>query len=186
MFLKRVQTATMSDFAKVCFFFLKNPFYEIRYELILEKKMMIYVKEAESQDFLIVLSLIKNELGYPNLNETDTLKRLEYFKQSKDWETSVAVVDSETVGFIGVRKGMSYAIDGFYVEIAALAVAEEARRGGVGAALVKKAEEWALKNGTDEMRLHSNMKRLDAHLFYEKIGYGKKSYWFSKKLGGAK
>ena len=55
-----------------------------------------------------------------------------------------------------------------YRVIVALAVSERTRRGGVGTALVKKAEEWALDNGFHEVGLYSNMKRLDAHLFYEK------------------
>ena len=143
---------------------------------------MIQIREAESQDFPAVFSLMKNELGYPDLNETDALNRLEYFKQSKDWETFVALIDCEIVGFIGIMKGIAYNIEGYYSEIVALAVSEKTRRGGVGTALVKKAEEWALQNGVHEVGLHSNMKRLDAHLFYEKIGYVKKSYWFYKKL----
>ena len=40
--------------------------------------MMVYIREAESQDFPFILNLMKNELGYPSLNETDALKRLEY------------------------------------------------------------------------------------------------------------
>lgn len=143
---------------------------------------MIHIREAESQDFPTVFSLMKNELGYPDLNETDALKRLEHFKQSKDWETFVALIDGEIVGFIGTMKGIAYNIEGYYSEIVALAVSEKTRRGGVGTALVKKAEEWALQNGVHEVGLHSNMKRLDAHLFYEKIGYVKKSYRFYKKL----
>ena len=146
--------------------------------------MMICIREVVPKDFPAVLGLMKKELGYPDLNETDTLKRLEYFRQSEDWETFIAVVDGETVGFIGVMKGIAYNIDGFYSEIVALAVSEKARRGGIGTALVRKAEEWALQNGVREVGLHSNMKRLDAHLFYEKIGYVKKSYWFHKKLEG--
>jgi len=147
---------------------------------------MIHIREAESLDFPAVFSLMKNELGYADLNETDALKRLEYFKQSKDWDTFVALINGEIVGFIGVMKGMAYNIEGYYAEIVALAVSEKTRRGGVGTALVKKAEEWALANSVNEVGLHSNMKRLNAHLFYEKIGYVKKSYWFCKKLEDAK
>jgi len=71
---------------------------------------MIQIREAESQDFPAVFSLMKNELGYPDLNETDALNRLEYFKQSKDWETFVALIDCEIVGFIGIMKGIAYNI----------------------------------------------------------------------------
>ena len=143
---------------------------------------MIHTRVAESSDFPAIFQLMKNELGYPNLDETEALKRLEYFKQSDDWETFVAVTDDVIAGFIGVMKGMAYNIEGHYAEIVTLAVSEKTRRGGVGTALVKRAEEWALQNGVHEVGLHSNMKRLEAHIFYEKNGYAKKSYWFYKKL----
>ena len=147
---------------------------------------MIYIREAEAKDFPAVYGLMKNELGYHDLNETDALERLVYFKQSKDWETFVAVINGDIVGFIGVMKGIAYTLEGFYSEIVALAVSVKTRRAGVGSALVRKAEEWASQNGAHEMGLHSNMKRLEAHHFYEGIGYIKKSYWFGKKLESAK
>ena len=140
------------------------------------------IREAEPNDFPIIYKLMKDELGYPNLNETDALKRLEYFRQSSSWATFVSVTDGEVVGFIGVMKGMAYNIEGFYAEILALAVSSQKRRLGVGTALVKKVEEWARQGGIREIGLHSNMKRPDAHIFYERIGYAKKSFWFYNKL----
>ena len=144
--------------------------------------MMVHIREAEPKDFHAIYGLMKNELGYPDLNETETLKRLEYFRQSGDWATFVAVLDNEIAGFIGTMKGMAYNIEGYYAEIVALAVSEKARRSGVGTALVNEAEKWARLNGIHEIGLHSNMKRLEAHIFYEKNGYAKKSYWFYKQL----
>jgi GNAT superfamily N-acetyltransferase len=64
----------------------------------------------------------------------------------------------------------------------ALAVSEKTRRGGVGAALVKKAEDWALSHGITYIVVSSNMRRLDAHAFYENIGYYKRSFSFAKAL----
>ena len=139
------------------------------------------IREAEPNDFPVICGLMKDELGYLNLNETDALKRLEYFRQNDNWATFVSVIDDEVVGFIGVMKGMAYNIEGFYAEILALAVSSQTRRLGVGTALVKKAEEWARQRGISEIGLHSNMKRPDAHIFYERIGYAKKSIWFNKK-----
>jgi len=125
---------------------------------------------------------MKNELGYPGLNEAEAVKRLEYFRQSDGWGTFAALIDDEIVGFIGIMKGMAYTIEGYYAEIVALAVSVKTRRDGIGTALVKKAEEWARLNGIHEVGLHSNMKRTEAHIFYEKNGFMKKSFWFYKKL----
>jgi GNAT superfamily N-acetyltransferase len=143
---------------------------------------MIHIKEAEEQDFPTISRLINNELGYPDLDETETQKRLTYFKNDSDRATFVAVVDDEIAGFIGVMKGMAYNVEGYYSEIAALAVSEKTRRQGIGAALVKKAEEWSLSHGITKVSVSSNMRRLEAHSFYEMIGYRKTSYKFKKSL----
>ena len=143
---------------------------------------MMSIREAEMQDFQAIILLMRNVLGYPGLKETEAIKRLEYFKQSKEHATFVAVADAEISGFIGVMRGVAYTIEGYYAEILILAVSEKYRRGGIGSALVKRAEEWARQNSAYEIGLHSNFKRLDAHLFYERNGYQKRSYWFYKDL----
>ena len=145
---------------------------------------MIHIRGAEQEDFAAICMLMKNELGYPGLNEAGAVRRLEYFSQCDDRATFVAVIDNEVSGFIGIKKGMEYTIDGFCAEILILAVSEKTRRSGVGTALVKKAEEWAYQNNAFEIGLHSNFKRQGAHIFYERNGYIKGSYWFYKKLDG--
>ena len=144
---------------------------------------MMLVREAEHRDFPIICELMKNELGYPNIDEEEAVKRLGYFKSSDDWETFVAVIDDEVVGFVGVMKNLAYNIEGLYAQIMALAVSVKTRRCGVGTALVKRAEEWSLSCGITSVGLNSNMRRLDAHAFYEDLGYTKKSFSFTKALG---
>jgi len=121
---------------------------------------MLYVREALSEDYNAIYKLMKNELGYPNLIESELLKRLEHFDNSDDWSTFVAVINDKVVGFIGVMKGMTYSIDGFYSQIMVLVVSNNAIRKGVGTALVKKAEEWSLSHGITDIAVNCNMKRL--------------------------
>ena len=144
---------------------------------------MFNIRDADAQDFSAILKLMKNELGYPDLIEDEAFKRLEYFKNSNDWATFVASIDDQIVGFIGIMKDMTYSIEGYYSQIMALAVSNNARRKGVGAALVKKAEEWSLSNGITDIGVNCNIRRLDAHKFYETLGYTRKSFSFSKILG---
>ena len=113
------------------------------------------------------------------------VKRLENFSNSDDWETFVAVVEDEIVGFIGVVKGIAYNIEGYYSQIMALAVSEKTRHHGIGSALVKRAEEWSLSYGITDIAVNSSMRRLDAHAFYEDLGYTKKSFSFKKTIGDA-
>ncbi|ELS33472.1 GCN5-related N-acetyltransferase [Pseudanabaena biceps PCC 7429] len=49
---------------------------------------------------------------------------------------------------------------------------------------MKKIENWATKSGAEGVLLRSNIKRKEAHLFYEKIGYAniKQSLTFYKSL----
>jgi GNAT superfamily N-acetyltransferase len=50
-------------------------------------------------------------------------------------------------------------------------VDKEFRRQGIGAKLMKKAEDWAKENGYAEIRLRSGGQRKEAHEFYKAIGY---------------
>ena len=58
-----------------------------------------------------------------------------------------------------------------YAELAGLVVAATARRSGVGRALVAAVEDWAKGRGFRELRVRSNVKRVEARPFYEGQGF---------------
>jgi ribosomal protein S18 acetylase RimI-like enzyme len=66
--------------------------------------------------------------------------------------------------------------------ISMLVVAEAARGAGIGAALVAEAEKRLAAKGCGLVEVTSNIKRLRAHGFYEKLGYERTSYRFAKAL----
>lgn len=85
------------------------------------------IRKAEEQDFSAICTLMKNELGYSDLNEVEAINRLKYFSDNNDWVTYVATDNcGEITGFIGVMKGFAYNIEGYYSQIMALAVSEKA------------------------------------------------------------
>lgn len=65
-----------------------------------------------------------------------------------------------------------------------LVVDEKYRHNRIGYSLMQQIEQWASLAGCEGILLRSNIKRQEAHLFYEKIGYTniKQSLTFSKKL----
>jgi len=58
-----------------------------------------------------------------------------------------------------------------HVEITGLIVDERARGTGVGKVLMAAAERWARDLGVKAVRLRSNVVRLEAHAFFERLGY---------------
>ncbi|MFL5523762.1 MAG: GNAT family N-acetyltransferase [Gemmatimonadaceae bacterium] len=65
-------------------------------------------------------------------------------------------------------------------------VVDEAMRGkGVGSAIVKRAEEWAIQQGARKVSLTSALRRKEAHQFYLAGGYEHTGVRLSKNLGEA-
>ncbi|MBW4687917.1 MAG: GNAT family N-acetyltransferase [Komarekiella atlantica HA4396-MV6] len=65
-----------------------------------------------------------------------------------------------------------------------LVVEENYRSSGIGRILMQQIEQWASLAGCEGVMLRSSLRRKEAHLFYEKIGYTniKQSLAFYKQL----
>ena len=68
--------------------------------------------------------------------------------------------------------------------ISMLVVDATKRSAGIGAKLVAEAETRMAAAGCKLVELTSNEKRLDAHRFYERLGYERTSLRFGKTIGG--
>jgi GNAT superfamily N-acetyltransferase len=99
-----------------------------------------------------------------------------------DGDRSTAFVADEPGGGAGPRAADQDRVRGFitvYLDILSvrygqrawvedLAVAPDARSGGLGAALLDAAKEWAREQGAAHLELDSAFTRADAHRFYER------------------
>jgi predicted GNAT family N-acyltransferase len=74
-----------------------------------------------------------------------------------------AVEDGEVLACVSLKP-----LEDGSLQLKQMAVAEERRLEGIGAALVAGAEAWARKRGLDEMMLHA---RIGAERFYARLGY---------------
>ncbi len=80
--------------------------------------------------------------------------------------------DGRLAGFIGLEQRLMIE-SGERVEIVGLVVDADARRGGIGRALVAAAEAWTRARGVDALFLRSNVVRPEAHPFYQGLGFAR-------------
>ena len=66
--------------------------------------------------------------------------------------------------------------------VTALVVDEAVRGRGIGRKMMEEAERIFRADGAGILELTSNMRRADAHRFYEKLGYQRTSFRFAKEL----
>jgi len=126
---------------------------------------------------------MREDLGVSALIDAEAVERFQRIAGDPNWVVFVAEADDQTVGFISAEwRALLHHRPGSYAEIMALAVSSRHRRTGAGSSLAAAAEAWARDKGASELILHSQMRREGAHLFYERQGFEKKSYFFRKIL----
>jgi len=121
-----------------------------------------------SQDADAVTTLSR-QLGYP-LSAEHILQNITAVLQSEDHDAFVAIYNSEVVGWIGLAQVIMIESVPF-CEINGLVIDENHRGKGIGKLLVEKAKQWAKQNRNDTVRLRCNVKRTEAHKFYQHLGF---------------
>lgn len=127
---------------------------------------------------------LSGQLGYP-LAPAVIAERLASVFQKPAHGCFVAEAEGgAVVGWVHVFSVFMLASPQFFAEIGGLVVDTEARRQGIGRALMAQAETWAGEHGFAEVRLRSGLHRTDAHQFYKSIGYelAKTSHMFRKAV----
>jgi GNAT superfamily N-acetyltransferase len=126
---------------------------------------------------------LAGQLGYPSTS-AHVAARFELLRQRPDEGLFVAVgPNAAPLGPTGSAAGHDAVIAWVHVrptltlesdpcaEIAGLVVNAADHGHGVGRALVAAAEAWAVEHGFREIRVRSNVVRLEAHAFYRHLGY---------------
>ena len=151
------------------------------------KKVEIPVKirQATASDIPAMNELFQKDLGYAECRLEIVEKQFAGLDNSQE-AVFVAEAEDDSSHIAGVIHVEKYNVLYFptMANILGIAVAADFRRQGIGSALLKRAEEWARKNGVCSMRLNSGESRKQAHEFYRAQGYldDKKQLRFIKEL----
>jgi GNAT superfamily N-acetyltransferase len=130
--------------------------------------MKIEVREMTIDDAQAV-NLLSQQLGYP-LSIQQTLQNINAVVKSKDHTAFVAVIENKIAGWVGAAQAIMIEVMP-HCEINGLVIDENYRGKGIGKLLVEKVKHWAKEKGNDKLTLHCNIKRTEAHLFYEHLGF---------------
>jgi len=130
--------------------------------------MKITIREMDVKDAEAVNALSK-QLGYP-LPIGQTLQNIKAILQSKDHTAFVAEYENKIVGWIGASQAIMIEVMP-HCEINGLVIDEHHRGMGIGKLLIVRVKQWAKEKGNDKIGLHCNVKRTEAHLFYQHLGF---------------
>jgi len=138
------------------------------------------IRDATAADAEALADLFV-ELGYP-VTSAEVLARLQPLTGAGR-PPLVAVRDGAVVGLLTWSVMHVLHRPGPVGRVSTLVVTERARGQGIGAALVAAAEARLKQQGCILIEVTSNMRRAEAHAFYERLGYERTSYRFAKPLG---
>jgi GNAT superfamily N-acetyltransferase len=127
---------------------------------------------------------LAGQLGYPSTAH-EIATRFRSLRLGEEGAAYVAQArNAGLLGWIHVEERQLIESDPF-AEITGLVVDSEARRTGIGRALVEEAERWAAGRGLPQVRVRSNTARDLARPFYERMGYtvSKTQYVLRKSVG---
>lgn len=101
--------------------------------------------------------------------------------RGEGYRLAVCREEGRVVGAAGFRI-QEFLAHGRFLYVDDLITAEDARSGGVGAALMRWLEAEARQNGCSQLQLDSGVQRARAHRFYFREGMDISSYHFRKEL----
>ena len=130
--------------------------------------MEIFIRSI-TEDDAVAVNALSQQLGYAMSLEL-TLSNIKAVISHKGHGAFVAVHKNKVIGWIGVAQAIQIESAPF-CEIRGLIVDEKYRDQGIGKLLIEKAKQWGKENGNKTLRLRTNMKRKETHLFYQHIGF---------------
>ena len=137
------------------------------------------VRSAAPADAEAIAAMIA-ELGYAVTAE-QVAARLGTIEEAGQ-EVLVAEIDGRVVGCLSTSTMIVLHRPAPVGRISMMVVDERYRSRGIGAQMVSAAEELLGRKGGQLGEVTSNLRRVDAHRFWERIGYERTSARFAKQV----
>ena len=137
------------------------------------------IRSAELKDAQF-LSKLLGQLGYPT-SQTSTLEKIEWYLKD-GYKLLVAESDEIVVGFISLHTYHTPHLPGMVGRITAFCVDDKLRGGGIGTTLRTTAEKYFKAIACFKIEVTSNIKRIETHHYYLKVGDQETSKHYVKYL----
>lgn len=148
--------------------------------------MDVQIREVDKADFEAVFSLFKQLWPDKQLHKDDMFTVYSRGIDENNDKYICAVIDGKVIGFCAIAFMNNFWQEGRIAYIYAMVVDNSLRGYGIGAQLLNEAYSIASLNGCNKLELDSAFHRESAHKFYERNGYVKRAYLFSKDSGRSK
>ena len=115
------------------------------------------------------ISKLSEQLGYA-ISKEQTATQIQSINASANDIAYIAVDADKIIAWIHVFYTVRIETLPF-CEIAGLVVDEQYRGKGIGKMLIESTKSWCKSKNCKVIRVRSNIKRADAHIFYERAGF---------------
>jgi GNAT superfamily N-acetyltransferase len=139
---------------------------------------MVTIRDTGIADATAIAALM-TQLGYPS-TPTQIEARLARMLAHPDYIALVAEAEDGVVALVLVHLEHGLEYDAIYGRIMGLVVDERWRGRGLGKRLMWHVEQWCKAQGAGRIVLTSANRRVDAHKFYDAIGYERTGIRFAK------
>jgi GNAT superfamily N-acetyltransferase len=135
-------------------------------------------KENFDEVYLLFEQLWPNKV----LNKVELKRVFDRGVESEADELFCAKINSKIIGFCAYAIVNNFWQEGYISYVYAMVVDERYRGQGIGTDLICEAINKSKECGFKRIELDSGFPREKAHKFYEKLGFEKRAYLFSKIL----
>lgn len=144
--------------------------------------MDVIIRDSEIEDFNDVFLLFKQLWPNKELNYQDLKTVFNRGIPSDNDKYICAELDNKVVGFCSFAIVNNFWQEGYIAYVYAMIVDDCCRNSGIGRKILDKAVSIAKLNDCKKIELDSGFHRENAHMFYERIGFEKRGYLFSKDI----